>query len=537
MKKLLCIIMDGIGLHSGRFGNAVAMAQTPSMEFLTQHGLYTSLNAHGHFVGLPGESDIGNSEVGHNAIGAGRIFDQGAKLVRSAIHSGQLFLGQAWKDIIENCLKQKSALHFIGLLSDGNVHSDEKHLHAMLKEAVRCGIRAIRLHVLLDGRDVAPCSAEIYIDRLSQVITALKETGADIRIASGGGRMLCTMDRYEADWEIVRRGWHAHVLGEGDSFSSPEEALQTYRKQGLTDQYIPPFVITEKGEAVGPVENGDSVILFNFRGDRAIQITKAFEEKEFPHFDRKRFPSVCFAGMTEYDGDLHIPGRFLVSPPLISETMGEYLSRKGIRQFACSETQKFGHVTYFWNGNRSGYFDKKTEEYLEISSDNLPFDQKPWMKAWEITEACLTRMKQGSFQFGRINFANGDMVGHTGNLEAAIIAVSTVDLMLRQLIRCADETKTLLMVTADHGNCEEMFLGEESKFPDWETPGGERPVARTSHTLSKVPFWVYDPSGFDKNLSLSQAPDLSLASVANTALDLMGVPLCEIYEPSLLLRH
>lgn len=532
-RKVLAVVMDGVGVRKERFGNAVALAATPALHFLKKVGLYTTLKASGPSVGLPFEHDMGNSEVGHNALGAGRTFDQGAKLVNQAIADGALFKGKTWQSAIKQVLSNRTTLHFLGLLSDGNVHSHEEHLFALIRQAAKEGVKRIRIHTLLDGRDVGPHSSDIYSARLLNVLSEIQNSGCDARVASGGGRMHVTMDRYEADWSIVERGWHAHVLGEGErTFASLDEALRTFREDpSLTDQFLPSFVITEKNKPLGTIEDGDSVILFNFRGDRAIEISRAFEESEFKFFDRKRFPKVFFAGMLEYDGDLHIPKHFLVNPPLIEDTLGEYLAKNGVRQFACSETQKFGHVTYFWNGNRSGYFDQKREEYVEIPSDRIAFQLKPWMKAHEITEATIERMRSGSFDFGRINYANGDMVGHTGDLEAAIVAVATVDMMIKRLIVEAQKTGTILLVTADHGNCDEMF---ESGVPIIEgyPELWQRPKAKTSHTLAEVPFYIYDPMGTKR--SIASPGEACLANVANTVLELLGMNPRSLYERSLL---
>jgi 2,3-bisphosphoglycerate-independent phosphoglycerate mutase len=280
------------------------------------------------------------------------------------------------------------------------------------------------------------------------------------------------------------------------------------------------------------------VILFNFRGDRAIEIARAFTEEDFREFPRGPRPKVYFAGMMEYDGDLHIPPNFLVSPPLIRGTLSEHLCSLGINQFACSETQKFGHVTYFWNGNRSGYFDEKRENYHEIQSDRIPFDLKPWMKAYEITESTISAMTSQAFDFGRINFANGDMVGHTGNLEAAIVAVATVDMMLGRLISTAKLSDTILVVTADHGNADEMLEGKISECPDWETCLPQRrPKGKTSHTLAVVPFFIYDPRGRRPELSLMEEGRGTLANFANTALSLLGQEPRPEYHPSLIVSR
>lgn len=536
-RRLLLVVMDGVGLRDDDFGNAVKLAATPNMKFLAQNGLFTTLHAHGTFVGLPSDSDIGNSEVGHNALGAGRIFDQGAKIVQKAIESGSLYKDAVWQELVTFVKSHSGTLHFLGLLSDGNVHSHEQHLYGMLRQSKKEGLRRVRVHVLFDGRDVGEKSAEVYVDRLEKVMTELRSPEFDVRVASGGGRMNITMDRYEADWGMVDRGWKTHVQGQGQQFASLPDALKKFRQDPkLTDQYLPPFVIADKGQPVGKIADGDGVVFYNFRGDRGIEITKAFTEENFKHFDRGHRPEVYYAGMMEYDGDKHIPKHYLVRPPAISDTLGEYLVKLGIRQFACSETQKFGHVTYFWNGNRTGYFDQKLEEYVEIRSDEgITFDLKPWMKAYEITEATIKRMCENTFDFGRINYANGDMVGHMGNLEAAIIAVETVDLMLGRLIATAKQTDMVLIVTADHGNSDEMFDAKSKDFPNWkDLPLDKRPKPKTSHTLNPVPFYLFDPRGFD-NLELSKTTEpKTLSNVANTVLDVMGLPKKQNYLPSLL---
>jgi 2,3-bisphosphoglycerate-independent phosphoglycerate mutase len=538
--RVLTVVMDGIGISANDFGNAVSNAAMPHLNWLRQNATWTTLAAHGTFVGLPSDSDIGNSEVGHNALGAGRIFDQGAKLVQNAINAGSIFEGQAWNELVAHIKSSDTVMHFLGLLSDGNVHAHEEHLYAMLRRSKLEGLSKVRVHVLLDGRDVGEKTAETYIARLNQVIAELWSPSFDVRIASGGGRMAITMDRYEADWEMVKRGWNCHVHGMAPHyFPTIDEALKYFRQdRNLTDQYIPAFVIGEKNKPVGNIKNGDAVILFNFRGDRAIEISRAFTEKNFTKFDRGSSPTVMYAGMMQYDGDLNIPPRFLVNPPAISDTLGEFLAKSKIRQFACSETQKFGHVTYFWNGNRSGYFDKSFEEYVEITSDgDITFDKKPWMKAYEITEQTIARMQARSFDYGRINFANGDMVGHTGNYEAALIAVETVDLMLGRLISAARDTGTIIMVTADHGNADEMFDAKAKDFPDWrQLPLAQRPTPKTAHTINPVPFAIFDPSRANPWKLNTSIKNGSLGHVANTVLTLLGLKEREQYLPSLIMK-
>jgi 2,3-bisphosphoglycerate-independent phosphoglycerate mutase len=529
--------MDGVGVGPGDAGDAVGLARTPTLDLLRARFPWRTLRAHGTAVGLPDDGDMGNSEVGHNALGAGRVFDQGAKLVNQAIADGSLFRGETWTALTANCLAQRTPLHLIGLLSDGNVHSHIHHLIALIREAARTGIREVYVHTLLDGRDVPETSALVYIQQLEAALAEFDGDGRRYRIASGGGRMVTTMDRYEADWRIVERGWNAHVHGIGRGFPSAAAAVMAYRTEfpGTTDQFLPPFVIVDDaGEPVGRIRDGAGVIFFNFRGDRAIEISRAFEQEIFPHFDRGRLPDVLYAGMMQYDGDFMIPRRFLVSPPAIDRTLGEYMARNGIRQFACSETQKFGHVTYFWNGNRGGMFDETKEVYLEVPSDRVPFEQRPWMKAAEITDAVLAELVSGNHRFLRINYANGDMVGHTGILESAILAVESVDLCLARLIETVATLDGAIIVTADHGNADEMF--ERTKNGAFEIdPATDRPRKRTSHSLNPVPFSVACPTDPARYRLREDLPTAGLSNVAATVLRILGYEAPPDYDPGLLL--
>jgi 2,3-bisphosphoglycerate-independent phosphoglycerate mutase len=536
-RRVLAVIMDGIGESTEKFGNAVRNAFTPNLDWLKANCHYRTIYAHGTYVGLPSNSDIGNSEVGHNALGAGKVFDQGSKLVTKAIENRSIFATSTWQTIKKRCTSRSNAtLHFLGLLSDGNVHSHEEHLYRLIESAVQDGIHNIRIHVLFDGRDVGEKTAEVYINRLEQHITRLNKGGVSIKVASAGGRMILTMDRYNADWSMVERGWNTHVKAEGRIFPSLSLALKALRSEtDVGDQYLPPVVIGEDSKGNGPILDGDSVVLFNFRGDRAIEISRAFTEANFTEFARGPLGDVFFAGMMQYDGDLKIPEHYLVSPPEIKNTLGEILAKRGKRQFACSETQKFGHVTYFWNGNKSGYFNEALEEYLEVPSDNIRFDLKPWMKAFEICEETIKRMSSQSFDFGRINFANGDMVGHTGNYQASQIAVEIVDLMIGRLIEAAKKHNFILIVTADHGNADEMFDAKASDFPEqWQSHLLERsPNPKTSHTLSPVPLIIFDPQG-KESWKLTDMKSAGLPNVANTILTLMGSPTENDFEPSLI---
>ncbi|MBQ3888430.1 MAG: 2,3-bisphosphoglycerate-independent phosphoglycerate mutase, partial [Clostridia bacterium] len=297
--KIVLIVMDGVGFSKTGLGDAVTLANTPTLDELLKTCPNTRLKAHGDAVGLPSDEDMGHSEVGHNALGCGQIYSQGAKLVNESIESGRLYNSDTWKEVVENVKAKGSTLHFIGLLSDGNVHSNISHLEAMLTEAKREGVKTVRVHVLLDGRDVPATSALIYVDRLEQKLAELNDAAFDGKIASGGGRMKITMDRYKADWGMVESGWNTHVRGEGRQFASAKEAIETYRAEnpGVIDQDLPPFVIAENGQPVGTVCDGDSVVLYNFRGDRAIELSMAFDDDDFPYFDRGKRPDVIYAGM------------------------------------------------------------------------------------------------------------------------------------------------------------------------------------------------------------------------------------------------
>lgn len=523
---LLLIIMDGIGIGPLNDTNAVFLAKTPNLDSLISSPLYTTLQAHGISVGLPSNDDMGNSEVGHNALGSGRIVDQGAKLVTQAIISGSMFQSLLWQQIIATGSRGKT-IHFIGLLSDGNVHSHISHLFAMLDECVKSGIKKVRVHVLLDGRDVPDRSALEYVVPLENKLrTISEEQGADYAIASGGGRMQVTMDRYEADWSIVKRGWDAHVLGKARHFRSASDAVKCLYSENpnASDQYLEPFVVlNSSGHPNGTINDEDAVIFFNFRGDRAIEISRAFTETEFNKFDRERFPEVLYAGMMLYDGDMAIPRHYLVDPPIIKDTLSEYLCAERIKTFALSETQKYGHVTYFWNGNRSGYIDESYETYVEIPSDKIRFDLAPKMKAREITEQTIRMLSEGVYRFGRINFPNGDMVGHTGNMDATIAAVEEVDNCLGMLLPAISKLKGIAVVTADHGNADVMV--------EVDKKGQRHP--RTAHSLSRVPFAIYD-SGYHGEYEMAHLNNAGLSNVAATLLNLLGYEKAEKYDPSLI---
>ena len=531
---LVTIVMDGVGIAPDNGANAIAAAHTPTLDMLMAKYPTVAIRAHGTAVGLPSDDDMGNSEVGHNALGSGQVFAQGAKLVSQSIETGKIFKSETWNLLVNGVIDNNSTLHFIGLFSDGNVHSHIDHLKALVENAKASGVKRARIHILLDGRDVGETSALDYVCPFEEYLASLNDASFDVAIASGGGRMQITMDRYEANWTMVEKGWATHVLGEGRYFNSAEEAIKTYREETkVIDQDLPPFVIAKDGAPVGTINDGDSVVFFNFRGDRAIEISKSFEMgEEFDKFDRKRVPKVLYAGMLEYDGDLHIPSRFLVNPPEITNTMTEYLVSAGINELAISETQKYGHVTYFWNGNKSGKFSEELETYIEIPSDIVPFEQRPWMKCAEITDKLIECLKSGEFKYLRVNFPNGDMVGHTGSFLATECSMEALDLQLARILKVVDELKGVALITADHGNADEMYeIDKKTGAPKQGKDGSFK--AKTSHTLNAVPFIVYD-NYYSAGYSVkTERKDLGLSSVAATTVNLLGFEAPEMWDESL----
>ena len=514
---VVLLILDGVGNGSEGPENAVYCAKTPCLDTLKTQPTYRELKAHGKAVGMPTDADMGNSEVGHNALGAGRVFDQGAALVINAISDGSMFQSTAWQELAERGQKGKT-LHLIGLLSDGNVHAHIAHFEAVITQAKSLGIQKLRCHILLDGRDVSPRSALGYITQLESYLET-DSTKMDYQIASGGGRMLVTMDRYDADWEMVQCGWDLHVHGKGPQVESAKAAVEAaYSDPEMIDQYIPGFVIAKEGEPVGKIQDGDGVLFMNFRGDRAIELSKAFELDHVPEIERGVRPDVFFAGMLEYDGDLKLPAHHLVMPPKIDRPVSTYLCELGVRTFAISETQKYGHVTFFWNGNRSGYVDESLETYCEIPSDPRPFHEQPAMRAPEITEKTIEAITSGEYEFIRVNFPNGDMIGHTGVLDAVISSMEIVDSCVQKLIDVITENQGVAIILADHGNADVMF-----KLKD-----GEK-VPVTSHTLNPVPFCI-----MGRNYTLAELPEAGLANVAATICNLLGYEAPEDYEPSLI---
>ncbi|KAG6745459.1 2,3-bisphosphoglycerate-independent phosphoglycerate mutase [Populus alba x Populus x berolinensis] len=535
-RTIAMVVLDGWGEAKPDQYNCIHVAHTPTMDSFktTAPEKWRLIKAHGTAVGLPSEDDMGNSEVGHNALGAGRIFAQGAKLVDLALASGKIYDGEGFK-YIKECF-DNGILHLIGLLSDGGVHSRLDQLQLLLKGAVENGAKRIRVHILTDGRDVLDGSSIGFVETLEKDLSDLREKGIDAQIASGGGRMYVTMDRYENDWDVVKRGWDAQVLGEAPyKFRNAVEAVKKLREEPkANDQYLPPFVIVdESGNPVGTIKDGDAVVTFNFRADRMTMLAKALEYEDFDKFDRVRVPKIHYAGMLQYDGELKLPSHYLVSPPEIDRTSGEYLVHNGIRTFACSETVKFGHVTFFWNGNRSGYFNQEMEEYVEIPSDvGITFNVQPKMKAIEIAEKARDAILSGKFDQVRVNLPNGDMVGHTGDIEATVVACKVADDAVKMIIDAIEQVGGIFVITADHGNAEDMVKRDKSGKPLLDKNGSLQIL--TSHTLQPVPIAIGGPGLAPGARFRNDVPTGGLANVAATVMNLHGFEAPSDYEPTLI---
>ena len=513
---VVLVVMDGVGLRDEIEGNAVKMAHLETLNYLMKKYPTAKLGAAGEYVGVP-KDDMGNSEVGHNAMGAGEIVLQRSAAVENDVNTGKIFNTKTWLDIIERIRNNNSTLHFMGIFSDGNVHSNISHLEKMLERAQKDGVKRIRIHALIDGRDVPPHSEPKYIQRLENFIHNLGDP--DYKIASGGGRMVITCDRYENDWSMVEKGWHTHVLGEGRQFATATEAIETFRAEnnGLQDQYMPAFVIAKDGEPIGKIQDGDAVVYIDFRADRAIEMAQAFTYDDFPHFDRIRRPDVYFAGMTEYNEDLHVPAHVLVGSPEFKHTLTEYLATKGIKQYAISETVKFGHITYYFNGNSYHVPDGEVDE--EVPSYIEPFNTRPWMKCAEITDKLVAAIESGKFDFLRINYPGGDMVGHFGEIEPTINAMEAIDISIKRIVEAVNKLGGITVITADHGNAEELLNEDGSP--------------KTAHTTNRVPCIFVDDTENATNYQLSK-DDCGLANLASTIALLLGQEPHEAWLPGII---
>ena len=513
---VVLVVMDGVGLSDNEKYNAVKQAHLETLHSLMEKYPTAKLGAAGEYVGIP-KGDMGNSEVGHNAMGAGEIVLQRSAAVENDVNTGEIFNTKTWLDIVERIHQNNSTLHFMGIFSDGNVHSNISHLEKMMAQAQKDGIERIRVHTLIDGRDVPPHSEPKYIQRLEKFVHELGDP--DYKIASGGGRMVITCDRYENDWGMVEKGWHTHVLGEGRQFASATEAIETFRKEtkDLQDQYMPAFVIAKDGEPIGKIQDGDAVVYIDFRADRAIEMAQAFTYNDFPHFDRVKRPDVYFAGMTEYNEDLHVPEHVLVSSPVFKHTLTKHLASRGKKQYAISETVKFGHITYYFNGNSYEVPEGEVEE--EVPSYLEPFDTRPWMKSAEITDKLLAAIESQKYDFLRINYPGGDMVGHFADMEATITAMEAIDISLKRIVDAVNKLGGITVITADHGNAEELADADG-------TP-------KTSHTTNRVPCIFVDETDNASKYRLSKG-DRGLANLASTIAMLLGEEPDEAWLPSII---
>ena len=506
---IVLAIMDGVGIAPSGPGNAVKLAHTEFLDQASKNYLNIPLRASGEAVGvLPG--DMGNSEVGHNALGSGQIIKQGIAEVEDAFSSAKIWDSTAWNKIIDNVLKNRSTLHFSGIFSDGNVHSSIAHLEKMIFMANAKGVENIRIHLVFDGRDVPPQSEPKYILRLETFLNTFNLQGRNYKIASGAGRMVAVADRYENDWPMVKKGWDMFFGHAENRFHTAVEAVETFRRQDhkIQDQYLPAFILVDQNDQpVGPVKKGDSFIYYDFRADRAIEIAQAFTYIDFPYFDRGDYSpdDIIFAGMTEYNSDTHVPENQLVPPVEIRDSLNQFLGQNGISQLAVSETVKFGHITYYFNGN--SYDKAEGEDHIKIDSDTLPFDTRPWMKSAEITDAVLENL--GRYKFIRLNFPGGDMVGHFGEVEPTIAAMEAIDLQLARIAKKVDELGGLLIITADHGNAEELLDRENQP--------------KTSHTTNLVPCIFYDNTQNRGKYIINDIKDAGLSNVAATIATFLGL--------------
>ena len=527
---LIHVVLDGWGVGAADGTNAVNKANLPVMSRLIRGCPYTQLWTHGKYVGLPNEKDMGGSEVGHMTMGAGMVMEQGPTLIQNLLQSGEFFENPVLSRIIQNCVERDTPLHLLGLLSNGNIHSHVDHTEAIIRHAFQSGIRRCYLHALLDGRDVGVQSALDFTEPFEKLFSELKgqRPGIDYAFASGGGREVITMDR-DNNWEKIETGWQIHVHGQSENqFPSIRDAIEHFRKQNpeIIDQDIPGFVIFRNGEAVGRIEDQHALIFTNFRGDRATEFSQAVLADDFPYFERYRCPEVLFAGMTQYDQDNQIPPDYLVGTPVVEEPFGKRILELGLKQFRLSETQKFAHVTFFYNGGYREPLDPLQENYHFIASDKIPsFAERPAMKAPGISKKAVEFINSGEYQYGLINFANADMVGHTGDFQATVLAVEAVDAALDNIVRAIDAVNGLLVITADHGNADEMLISNQN---------GTLEIS-TKHSLNPVPFLIYDPlyNGDYRLKPFGQDYNNNLSNIAATNFLLLGQAVPDDLAPSL----
>jgi len=527
---LLNIVLDGYGIGKGDDTDAMSQANTSLMDQLIQKYPSSTLLTHGPYVGLPEVDNLGGSEVGHLTLGAGKILDQGSTLIFKSIEDGSF----ADLPMLRTAFTQakSGALHLLGLLSDGNVHSHILHFEAVVLEAASQGVQKCYVHALLDGRDVGIQTADEYARQLQGIFDQVlkKNPGFDYRFASAGGREVITMDR-DQNWAKVKRGWDTHVLGRSEhQFETIEQGIQFFRaaQPKITDQDLPPFNLAGADGKNITINDGDAVINLNFRADRAVEITQAFDLEDFDGFDRERFPKIYFAGMMVYDDDTNLPKNRLVGSPKVEHPFGKRVLEMGVKQFRLAETQKYAHVTFFFNGGYRNPLDPTMEDYVLIESDKIDsFAKAPKMKALEVAEKAVSLIESGQYGYGLINFANADMVGHTGDTEAAILAVETVNQALGTVLDALEKAGGVAVITADHGNADEMQVLNKKK---------QAMEPSTKHSINPVPVILFDP-GYQGEYQLKSgggdAPN-HLGMIAATNYILMGLEPPEDLAPSLI---
>jgi len=491
-KPYLLMILDGYGVNERDEGNAIRTANTPNLDKLFAENPHTVIHASGMDVGLP-EGQMGNSEVGHTNIGAGRIVYQELTRITKSIADGDFFENAALLDAIENCKKNDKALHLMGLLSDGGVHSHNTHLYGLLELAKMAGLTKVYVHAFLDGRDVPPSSGADFVHQLVEKMRSM-----------GVGEIATVMGRYYAmdrdnRWERVEKAYNAMFNGVGNMNTSAVSAVELSYNAEVLDEFVIPTVITRDDKPIATVQNGDSVVFFNFRPDRAREITRTFADENFAGFARE-FTPTHFVCMTQYDSSM--PNvKVAFEPQSLTNTFGEYIANKGLTQLRIAETEKYAHVTFFFNGGVEAEFEGE-DRALIPSPQVATYDLKPAMSAFEVADEAVTRIKSGKYDVIVLNFANCDMVGHTGMLNAAIQAVEAVDECVGKVIAAMTEMNGVTMITSDHGNADQMV--------DYTTKG-----AFTAHTTNVVPLILV---GNDRKLRVGR-----LADLAPTMLDLMGL--------------
>ncbi|HKL49255.1 MAG TPA: 2,3-bisphosphoglycerate-independent phosphoglycerate mutase [Desulfuromonadales bacterium] len=496
-RPLALVILDGWGINPSCDNNAVCQAKTPRLDALGQDYPTTQLGASGPAVGLP-EGQMGNSEVGHMNLGAGRVVYQDLTRIFKSIEDGTLETNPVLVEALEKIKKRGGKLHLMGLLSDGGVHSHNTHLYALLKMASKSGLDDICVHCFMDGRDTPPKSGARYLRELEEELECLG-TG---RIATVTGRYYA-MDR-DNRWDRVERAWRAMVHGEGETADDSEEAIQGAYEAGQNDEFVQPRVILSDGEPSGLVEDDDGIIFFNFRSDRAREITRAFTQEDFNKFERPGNPDLAsYVCLTQYDATFDLPVAF--PPEDYPKILGEILSEAGLHQLRIAETEKYAHVTFFFNGGNEEPFPGEERVMVPSPQDVATYDEKPQMSAPEVTDEVVKCVDSGKYDVIILNYANGDMVGHTGFMDAAVSAMETVDECVGRVVDSVLGAGGSLLITADHGNCETML-----------DPDGE---PQTAHTGNPVPLILVDPAR--KAVSLRSG---ILADIAPTMLKLLDIP-------------